>query len=261
MTILEEIVAFKRSEVKYSKSKTPIKILEKNPFFERRAISLTAFLKDPAKSGIVAEFKRKSPSKGVINDKVIPEIVTKGYANAGASGLSVLTDNNYFGGTKEDLIKAREVNEIPILRKDFTIDEYQIIEAKAIGADVILLIAACLSKKETLAFAKLAKSLNLQVILEVHDEKELSHLNQYIDILGVNNRNLKTFEVDIRVSIDLVKKIPSDFLKISESGISLPDSIKRLRDNGYDGFLVGENFMKKEDPSKAFREFVNELKK
>lgn len=261
MTILEEIVAFKRNEVRDSKSKAPIKILEKSPLFERGAIPLTTFLKDPVKSGIVAEFKRKSPSKGVINDKVVPEIVTKGYANAGASGLSVLTDNNYFGGTKEDLIKVREVNEIPILRKDFTIDEYQIVEAKAIGADVILLIAAGLSKKETLEFAKLAKSLNLQVILEVHDEKELSHLNQYIDILGVNNRNLKTFEVDIRVSIDLVKKIPGDFLKISESGISSPDSIKSLKDHGYDGFLIGENFMKKEDPSKAFSEFVNELKK
>lgn len=259
MTILEEIVNYKKIEVKEKKAKVSFKELEKSILFERSVLPLTSFLIDKNKTGIIAEFKRKSPSKGIINDKVKPEIITKGYADAGASGLSVLTDKNYFGGSNEDLLKARDVNEIPVLRKDFTIDEYQIIEAKSIGADVILLIAACLSKKETLRFAEIAKSLKQQVILEVHNMNELGHINQYIDIVGVNNRNLKTFDVDINISIDLIKHIPGDFLKISESGISSIDAIKKLRDHSYNGFLIGENFMKEKDPVKAFKEFIEKL--
>ncbi|MFO7658637.1 MAG: indole-3-glycerol phosphate synthase TrpC, partial [Bacteroidales bacterium] len=188
MDILDEIVAYKKIEVKEQKSRVPFKMLEQTGFFEKKALSLTGSLKDASKTSIITEFKRKSPSKGIINENAKPELITKGYADAGASGLSVLTDINFFGGSSEDLIKAREVNEIPILRKDFTIDEYQVIEAKSIGADAILLIAACLSKKEVLQLAAAAKSLHLQVILEIHKLKELDSINQYIDIVGVNNR-------------------------------------------------------------------------
>ncbi len=260
MNILEEIVAHKKVEVKNQKERIPFRKLEQAPYFEREVLSLSLSIKNVNKTSIITEFKKKSPSKGIINEKAQPEEITKGYAEAGASGLSVLTDFAYFGGSNEDLVKAREVNEIPILRKDFTVDEYQIIEARAIGADAILLIAACLSKMEILEFARSAKSLNLQVIMEIHELDELNLLNNYIDIVGVNNRNLKTFEVDINTSVELIKYIPGEFLKISESGISSPDAIKKLKDCGYNGFLIGENFMKSDDPVKAFLEFVEFLK-
>ena len=260
MTILEEIIAYKKIIVKDQKEKIPFRTLEQTEFFERPVISLSYSIKNAAKTSIIAEFKKKSPSKGDINENAKPEEVTKGYADAGASGLSVLTDMKYFGGSNEDLIKAREVNEIPILRKDFTVDEYQVLEAKSVGADAILLIAACLTKQEAMNLARIAKSLQLEVIMEVHELKELNQVNNYIDIIGVNNRNLKTFEVDIKTSIDLIKHIPAEFLKISESGISNPDTIKKLKDYGYDGFLIGENFMKSKNPGEAFREFVERLK-
>ena len=260
MTILEEIVAYKTIIVKEQKDKIPFRKLEQSEFFEKPVISLSNSIKNAAKTSIIAEFKKKSPSKGVINEKAKPEEVTKGYADAGASGLSVLTDFKYFGGSNEDLIKAREVNDIPILRKDFTVDEYQVIEAKSMGADVILLIAACLTKQELLNLARSAQSLQLQVILEIHELKELNLVNNYIDIIGVNNRNLKTFELEINTSLDLIRHIPQEFLKISESGISSPETLKNLRNIGYDGFLMGENFMKTGDPGKAFKEFVERLK-
>ena len=260
MNILEEIVAHKKVEIKNQKELISFRKLEQAPYFEREVLSLVNSIRSLDKTSIITEFKKKSPSKGMINENVKPEEVTKGYAEAGASGLSVLTDLTYFGGSNEDLMKTREVNEIPILRKDFTVDEYQIIEAKAIGADAILLIAACLSKTEILEFARSAKSVNLQVILEIHELNELNQLNNYIDIVGVNNRSLKSFEVDINTSVELVKHIPGEFLKISESGISHPDTIKKLKDCGYNGFLIGENFMKSNDPAKAFKEFMECLK-
>src|SRR4030042_5821938 len=212
MNILDEIVAYKRIEVKEQKSRIPFKALEQTSLFERKILSLEDSLKNTSKTSIITEFKKKSPSRGIINDEATPELVTKGYADAGAAGLSVLTDNKYFGGSPEDLIKAREVNEIPILRKDFTVDEYQIIQSKAIGADAILLIAACLSHQQLKEFARTAKSLGLQVIMEIHKLSELSLLNEFVDIVGVNNRNLKTFEGDINTSIELIKHIPSEFV-------------------------------------------------
>ncbi len=260
MTILEEITGFKKIEIREQKSRVPYKKLEQSNFFMRNTLKLTEYLADPLKTAVITEFKRKSPSKGMINEKAGVVTVTKGYAGSGASGLSVLTDSKYFGGSAEDLVKAREANEIPILRKDFTIDEYQVIEAKAIGADAILLIAACLDKKEIGHLAKMASSLNLQVILEVHELTELNMINDYITIMGVNNRNLKTFEVDIHTSAELARYIPSEFVKISESGISTPGHIKMLKDLGFNGFLIGEKFMKEEDPVEAFRSFLMKIK-
>ena len=259
MTILEEIIAYKMTEVKKLKARVPFRKLEQSESFEREVLSLTKYLADAAKKTIIAEFKRKSPSKGMINEHTVPEEVTKGYEEGGASGISVLTDHRFFGGSSEDLIRTRKVISIPVLRKDFTIDEYQVIESKAIGADAILLIAACLSHQKLKDLARTAKSLCLQVIMEVHESSELSHINEYVDIIGVNNRDLKTFQVDINTSVEIIKQIPSEFMTISESGIDSTEDIKKLRESGYDGFLIGEYFMKEKDPVKAFIEFVREL--
>jgi indole-3-glycerol phosphate synthase len=260
MNILDKIVARKKEEVAAAKAIQSVKDLEQKIAFSRPTYSLRDFLTDPSKTGIIAEFKRKSPSKGIINNEVTVEEVTTGYAAAGASGLSVLTDHDFFMGHEDDLIAARKVNEIPILRKDFMIDEYQIIEAKAIGADIVLLIAACLTAREISDFAKLAKSLGLSTLLEVHNQEELDFsLNPYIDVVGVNNRNLKDFTVSIDTSLQLAQTIPSEFLKISESAISHPDTIKLLKKAGFNGFLIGENFMKTSNPGKAMEEFVSQI--
>ena len=260
MNILDKIVARKKEELTSAKAKTSVKELEQSLYFNRETFSLKDFLLDPSKTGIIAEFKRKSPSKGIINDGVTVEEVTTGYASAGASALSVLTDRDFFMGHDDDLLAARKVNQIPILRKDFMVDEYQIIEAKALGADIVLLIAACLTPQEILSFAKLAKSLGLSTLLEVHSQEELDGtLNPFLDVVGVNNRNLKDFTVSIDTSIALAKTIPSDFLKISESAISNPETIKLLKTEGYNGFLIGENFMRTENPGQAMMDFVKEL--
>lgn len=258
MNILDKIVARKKEEVASAKAKKSIKELEKSLAFSRETYSLKSFLTDPNKSGIIAEFKRKSPSKGIINDSVTVEEVTTGYAKAGASALSVLTDHDFFMGHEDDLIAARKVNEIPILRKDFMVDEYQIIEAKAIGADIVLLIAACLTPKEIENFAKLAQSLGLSTLLEVHNREELDKsLNPNLDVVGVNNRNLKDFTVSIETSLSLAEVIPAEFLKISESAISEPETIKILKKAGFNGFLIGENFMRTANPGQAMADFVN----
>jgi len=259
MNILDQIIEHKRVEVAQRKEAVPVATLERSPLFGRQVLSLKQFLTDPARTGIIAEFKRRSPSKGVINDQVDVVTVTKGYTAAGASCLSVLTDSAFFGGSPEDLQRAR-VNEIPILRKDFIIDEYQIIEAKAIGADVILLIAACLTPGEVQRLAKFARRLGLEVLLEIHNEEELEHICDATEIVGVNNRDLKTFTVDIQRSIDLSKRIPEDKLLIAESGISKIETILHMKDAGFTGFLIGENFMKEKDPGAAFGAFVIELK-
>jgi indole-3-glycerol phosphate synthase len=258
MNILEKIVAYKKEEVKSQKSKVKIDELKNYTDFSRATLSLRKFLSDESRTGIIAEFKRKSPSKGNINCNADVIKVISAYAKD-ASGLSVLTDENFFGGSVNDLIQAR-VNNIPILCKDFMIDEYQFYEAKAIGADVILLIAACLTVHQTKQFASLAKQLGLEVLLEIHNEEELEHICDEVDFVGVNNRNLKTFEVDINTSLDLINKIPKDKLAIAESGISNVDTIITLKQAGFKGFLIGENFMKQADPSIAFAEFVEELK-
>jgi indole-3-glycerol phosphate synthase len=259
MTILEKIAGHKRKEVESSKLLNDYNKLEKGKYFKLEPLLLTEFLLDNKKQGIIAEYKRKSPSSGIINEKARVEDVTAGYASAGASGLSILTDNKYFGGTNDDLIKTRELNMLPILRKDFTVDGYQVVESKSIGADVILLIAAILDKKQIKELARLAASLGMQVILEIHEIKELDCLNEYINIVGVNNRNLKNFTVDINISYDLSAKIPGEFIKISESGIASPEEIRKLRDYSYNGFLIGESFMKNNDPVKSFKKFINRL--
>jgi len=261
MTILDRIVADKRIEVEHAQQLHPIAELEQSSFFNRECFSLKNTILLPGASGIISEFKRQSPSKGVINGTVKVEDVTFGYQKAGASAISILTDSKYFGGTTADLIAARTNLTIPVLRKDFTISEYQIIEAKAIGADLILLIAASLEKEEILRFAQLAKSLGLEVLFEVHSEEELDKVNPYIDFVGVNNRNLKTFDVDINISKKLSSIIPNDFIKVSESGISNPASIKDLKSHGYSGFLIGENFMKTNNPQNELANFILEMGK
>lgn len=259
MTILDEIIAYKKKEVESCKELFSLDTLIKNPLFNRKIYSLKKSILDPLKTGIIAEFKRKSPSKGIINDKVFVDDVTQGYAAAGASGLSVLTDFNFFGGSIDDLMITRQINQIPVLRKEFIIDEYQVYEAKAYGADAILLIAAVLSADEIEKLYFKAKETGLEVLLEIHDEEELEKVGDNADLVGINNRNLKTFEVNMEHSIQLAKKLPDNMPKIAESGISSPETITRLKKEGFDGFLIGENFMKTSNPGLAFNEFVNQL--
>ena len=215
MSILREIILNKRKEIDFFKKNNPISEIEKSLFFDREVISLKKSLIE--KSGIISELKRKSPSKPNINLDAEVLTITRGYEISNSSGLSILTDSKYFGGSNEDITLVRDEINIPILRKDFMLDEYQIIESKSLGADIILLIAACLSKEEAENLSRFAKSFNLQVILEIHSEDELSYICDFIDVVGVNNRNLKKFETDINNSINLADMIPSGFLKISES--------------------------------------------
>jgi indole-3-glycerol phosphate synthase len=259
MNYLDTIVAHKKIEVSERKRQTSIDSLEKEVLFGRQTRSLVSFLSDIDKTGIIAEFKRKSPSKGIINHLATVKEVTAAYAAHGASGISVLTDKYFFGGTLNDLVEAN-INTIPLLRKDFMIDEYQLVEAKAYGADVILLIADCLTVNNVKTMASFAKSLGLEVLLEIHNEEELEHICDDVDMVGVNNRNLKTFEVNINTSLDLINKIPKHKPAIAESGISDVDTIVTLREAGFKGFLIGENFMKQASPSVAFADFVNQLK-
>lgn len=258
MTILEQIIVNKKQEVEALKKQFTIADLERREFFGRKVLSFKDFLLN--RSGVIAEFKRKSPSKGIINANADVAETTLAYNNAGASALSVLTDEKYFGGSNENLLKARKVNEIPVLRKDFIIDEFQIIEAKSIGADIILLIASNLEIKQCLTLAKFAKNLGLNVLLEVHNKEELKFINEFVDAVGVNNRNLNTFTVDVNTSLELVKDIPNDFLKISESGIYKAETIKMLKAAGFQGFLIGENFMREANPGQACKKFIEELK-
>ncbi len=258
MNILEQIIAHKKKEVAARKISVTLNVLLQNKNINRKCFSLKNSLLQAGSTGIIAEFKRKSPSKGFINAAADVLEITTGYTNNGASGLSVLTDNFFFGGSTDDFHIARQ-NNIPILRKDFIIDEYQLYESKALGADVILLIAACLSKDEVKQFAMLAKSLGMEVLLEIHDEAELDHLCDETDMAGINNRNLKTFRVDIEQSIYLADKLPADVVRISESGIENTEILKLLRSAGFKGFLIGEQFMKGKDPVEAFKEFVSQL--
>jgi indole-3-glycerol phosphate synthase len=260
MTILDKIVENKKKELEVLTGMTSVGDLERSSVFKRESISLSKHILDNTRTGIIAEFKRKSPSKGIINSSSSVMEVTSGYCREGASGVSVLTDIQFFGGSTSDLLNAREKSSCPILRKDFIINEYQVIESKSIGADAILLIAAALDNKTVLNLSRLARSLELEVLLEIHEEAELDKVNQYVNIIGVNNRNLKTFEVNTEISEKIADKIPQGFLRISESGISSPQIIKKLRTSGYQGFLIGERFMSAADPVEAFAEFVKDLK-
>ncbi|GAA4427675.1 indole-3-glycerol phosphate synthase TrpC [Pontibacter saemangeumensis] len=261
MNILDEIIAQKYREVAERKDLFPVKLLEKSLYFETTCLSLERYLLRPDKSGIIAEIKRKSPSKGDINPYVSVERTSIGYMQAGASALSILTDTNYFGGKNEDLVTARKYNYCPILRKDFVVDEYQIVEAKSIGADAILLIAAALEPKRLKELAAFARTLGLEVLLEVHDLEELQNtLHEHVTVVGVNNRNLKTFKTDVGLSFELANHIPAGITKISESGLSQPQTLVELQEAGYNGFLIGESFMASSRPERAAAAFIKELR-
>ena len=261
MNILEKIVTDKHIEVELRKKLIPIEQLEQSVLFDKDPISLVQNLKSST-SGIIAEHKRRSPSKSIINQNLNVFDVAKGYENAGVCGMSVLTDGKYFGGSLDDLLTARASCKLPLLRKEFIIDPYQIIEAKAYGTNAILLIAAILSKEELKAYSELAQSLELEVLLEIHDEKELNKsLHQSVDMIGVNNRNLKTFEVSLETSKTLSALIPEDFVKVSESGISSIEAIKTLQPYGFKGFLIGEHFMKTDNAGESAKLFIDDLNK
>ena len=261
MDILEKIIAAKRKEIAKYKPLSGMERFRKEGFFwEISNRSLKQSLLAEGSTGIIAEFKRKSPSKGWFKPKELEvEPVVVQYNAKGAAGISVLTDAEFFGGDLDDLIQTKVITDVPVLRKDFIIDEWQIAEAKAFGADVILLIAACLSPAEVKQLATFTKSIGLEVLLEIHNEEELDHICDEIDMVGVNNRNLKTFEVDINTSLQLIDKIPKEKPAIAESGISNVETIVTLRQAGFKGFLIGENFMKTDDPGKAFENFVKSL--
>ncbi len=260
MNTLEKIIADKYLEVEVRKQQRPTAVLEKSSAFSRTPLSMKSFLLDPTKSGIITEFKRKSPSKGLINGTSSVEQVSIGYEQAGASALSILTDQHYFGGATEDLELARKQVTIPILRKDFVVDEYQIVEAKSMGADCILLIAAALSPQKVKSLAIFAQSLGLEVLMEVHNLEELEQsCCERLDVVGVNNRNLKTFEVSLDFSKELAAQIPNEFVKVSESGIFYIEAITELKPYGYLGFLIGENFMKTDNPGQAAKEFISKI--
>lgn len=257
--ILKEIVAHKKVEVDLHRASVTPEMLMRMGFFERETLSMKKAL-STSSTGIISEFKRKSPSVGWMHPNAMVEQIVPGYVKNGASAISILTDETFFGGGAKDLITARKLNDsVPILRKDFVVDTYQIYEAKAMGTDAILLIAAILSKEECEAYAGLAHELGLEVLLEIHTEEELSYVSASMDMIGINNRNLKTFVTDVQNSIRLSSSIPNSYLKVSESGISSPDTVKQLRGYGFKGFLMGENFMKTDDPAEALNYFIKQV--
>ena len=257
--ILTAILASKAIEVASRKLSTPVSVLKNAPAFSRKCLSMKQSLLN-SETGIISEFKRKSPSLGWIHEEADVVQVAAGYSSAGASGISILTDFEYFGGTTIDLMAVRPFITCPLLRKDFVIDEYQLYEAKAMGADVVLLIAAALTVVQSLELASKAHELGMEVLLEIHNAEEIAHANDFVDMLGVNNRNLKTFEQSIQTSFDLAALIPEKYVKVSESGISRTETVKELRKVGYKGFLMGENFMKEENPAEAIARFIEALR-
>lgn len=257
--ILEEIVAHKRIEVAEQKEQMPPRMLYAEveqmmaEGVTKRSLSQALAQDD---FGIIAEFKRKSPSKGWIKEDGKPEVIPPSYEKAGAAALSILTDEKYFGGSLDFIKKARPLVNLPILRKDFIIDEYQLFQARHIGADAVLLIAADLSKQEVRSLTALAHELGLEVLLELHSEHELDYVEIDVDAVGVNNRNLGTFVTDVQNSFRLAAQLPQDKVLVSESGISNPETIRLLREAGYKGFLIGETFMKTDDPGQALHQFI-----
>ncbi|HUH75580.1 MAG TPA: indole-3-glycerol phosphate synthase TrpC [Chitinophagales bacterium] len=259
MSILHKIVDQKRLEIASAQKSTTIESLKEMPLFYRPTISMSQRIMEKGSSGIIAEFKRHSPSKKWINQNADPVEVVKAYAEAGVAGSSVLTDEQFFKGSLDDLVRVREAVDIPILRKDFIVDPYQIYEAKANGADVILLIASILTPCEVSSLADIAHQIGLEVLLELHDEAELGHVNSEIEMIGINNRNLNTFEVDIEQSARMVAKLDVKYIKIAESGIDSPETISYFREFGFNGFLIGENFMKTSDPGLACKKFIQSI--
>jgi indole-3-glycerol phosphate synthase len=259
-TILNTIIDQKRKTVTEAKALFPVPFLERNIHFAAPTLSLKQYLQRADKVGIIAEIKRKSPSLGPIQPHLSVEKLSIGYMQAGASALSILTDGPFFGGSNNDLSIARKFNLCPILRKDFIIDEYQVLEAKSIGADVILLIAAVLTVQQTQNLARLAKSFGLEVLLEIHDETELEYWNPDIDLVGVNNRDLNTFQVNLETSFRLKSKLPTEVIAISESGLKSAETIFELQKIGFKGFLIGELFLSKTDPIAACNKLVKQIK-
>jgi indole-3-glycerol phosphate synthase len=255
--ILNEIVKHRKRDVEKQKSIISIQSLEHMPFFNAPCFSLKEAIKLCAVNPIIAEFKRASPSKGNINLLADCLHTVQGYQNAGAVAISILTETVYFKGSTDDLYQAAKTKTVPLLRKDFIVDAYQIVEAKAMGADVVLLIASCLTPNMVKSLSVIAKSLGLEVLLEIHDEKELEHICTNVDFVGVNNRNLKTFDVDTNNSIKLCKQIPSNLIKIAESGIDSPQTLLELKKEGFNAFLIGEALMKKSSPSNELKKYVN----
>lgn len=259
MNILDNIVAFKRNEVEFNKKMFPVNTLKESVYFKKEPLSFIEAISKPGPS-IIGEFKRKSPSKGIINKTANIEKVARGYQKAGISAVSVLTDGEYFGGENFDLLRVAGIIKIPILRKDFIVDEYQVIESKSIGASAILLIASVLKRKEAERLTDLAINLGMDVLFEIHTEKDLEKMNQKIKIIGVNNRNLKTFMVSMDNSLDLFKHLPADKLKVAESGFHTASDVKQLFTIGYDAFLIGEKFMRSDNPGLTSAAFIRELK-
>ena len=261
MNILHKIIANKSVEIENRRELKSIKLLEQSIYFETKVVSMKSYLRREDRLGVIAEIKRSAPSTGTLKEKVNVEELSIGYMQAGATALSILTDNSYFSGNLEDLTEARKFNYCPILQKDFIIDEYQVIEAKSIGADCILLIAAGLTKEKCRQLAKMAKGLGLEVLLEVHHHHEIdNYVSDDIDIVGVNNRNLLDFTTDISTSIHLSSYIPDDVVKISESGLSTASQIILLKEHGFQGFLMGTCFMKHSHPDIACRQFIEKVK-
>jgi indole-3-glycerol phosphate synthase len=259
MNMLEKIVATKRDEVAEAKKMFPKSMLKDRRLYHSATYSVSQAIRLGTKTGIIAEFKRRSPSKGWIHQTADPAEVTQGYADQGAAAVSVLTDTQYFAGSLSDLDKVRKTVGIPVLRKDFTIDSYQLHEAKSHGADIILLIAAILSPAQVKELAQEAHSLGLEVLLELHDETELHHVCEEADLVGINNRNLKNFEVNIEQSIRLQSMLPEHTIRVAESGIHSAEVAYSLLQHGFDCLLMGEYFMKQSNPAIAFAKFVHEL--
>ncbi|MEM7575583.1 MAG: indole-3-glycerol phosphate synthase TrpC [Bacteroidota bacterium] len=257
--ILDQIIAHKATEVRQAKRKRPLSQVRDSPLYGREGLSLSQALRQSMHFGIIAEFKRKSPSQSDIKLEADPEQIASGYEAAGAAALSVLTDQHFFGAQATDILQARAAVNIPIIRKDFIIDPYQLEEAKALGADAILLIAACLEKQQIHELTQAAHELGLEVLCELHALKEVELLNAQVDIVGVNNRNLKDFSVSISQSIELAKELPADQLRISESGIEDPQTIVRLRRAGFQGFLIGTYFMRQADPAAACANLIRQI--
>lgn len=258
-TYLNQIIQLKKQEVEQAKIQQPIHLLQQQALYKRQKISAKKAIVDPDKTGIIAEFKRKSPSKGYIHenaeiDKIIPQ-----YEKAGASMISILTNRPFFGAQADDFTRARELSTIPLLRKEFIIDAYQLHESKAMGADVILLIASCLDKKEIATFTQIAHDLDMEVLLEIHTEKQLETYSTDIDLVGINNRNLETFEVDLAHSRKLLAQLPTESIKIAESGLDSPETVLALKNSGFHGFLIGERFMKTDNPGESFAQFNLEI--
>jgi len=262
MDILDTIVAHKRKEVEELKQLYPPALLEKSLYFAAQPVSLRKYLKRPDRVGVIAEIKRRSPSRGELNPRISVEQLSIGYMQAGASALSILTDSRFFGGSSADLTTARKFNFCPILRKDFVVDEYQVLEAKSIGADAVLLIARILDCGAVRRFAALAHDLGLEVLLEVHSEAELLQSPcDAVDAVGVNNRNLDDFSVDPGLSLALAGRIPASAVKVAESGIADPETVCTLAEAGFEGFLIGEAFMSQSRPEEACRALIEGVRR